>query len=241
MEFKCIIIDDEPHAISELEDLARFMPHLTIVKTFIDGGAAIFYLQQNSQVDFIFCDINMPGINGIEAATVLKKYCRSLIFVSAHREHALEAFGVSASAYLVKPVSRNIFIQKMDELIGQMNISASEIKSDDVLFIKGNSKSSFIKINYNKIIFIEGLLNYVVIHTQEDKLITYMGLKDILQKLSGNQLFIRVNKSIIVSVNYIGHIDGNIVYLLNKNRFNIGNRFKSAFHEYLRKRTLNSI
>ena len=241
MEFKCIIVDDEPHAIAELEDLSSLVPSLKIIATFMDTSEAISFLQQNGEVDFIFSDINIPGINGIDSATVFKKHCRFLIFVSAHREYALDAFNVSASAYLVKPVSRTVFLTKMDELIAQTGKAGSVNQADDILFVKGNSKSNFVKINHNKIIFIEGLLNYIVIHTEEEKLITYMGLKDVLDKLQSNNLFIRVNKSTIISVNYISHVDGNIVYLTNKKHFTIGDRFKSAFHEFISKRTLNKI
>ena len=241
MEFTCILIDDEPHAIYELEELIGYMPRLIIVKTFMNAGEAISFLQGNGNVDFIFSDIHIPGINGIDSASIFKKYCRFLIYVSAHREYALEAFNVSASSYLVKPVSRSIFLTKMDELIAQINSSQTIIKPDDVLFVKGNAKGTFTRINYNKIIFIEGLLNYVVIHMESERLITYMGLKDILEKMADSHLFIRVNKSIIVSVNYISHVNGNTVYLSNKTHFSIGSRFKSAFHEYLTKRTLNKV
>ncbi|MBS1522130.1 MAG: response regulator transcription factor [Bacteroidetes bacterium] len=240
MELKCIIIDDEPHAISELEDIVRFAPSLTVVKTFMIVSDAISFLQENGKVDFIFSDINMPGINGIDSGAIFKKYCRFLVYVSAYRKYAMEAFDVSASAYLIKPVSRTMFLNKMDELISQINTGDSQTNLDDVLFVKGNSKGSFIRLNYNKIIFIQGLLNYVVIHTQDDKVITYMGLKDILVKTKDYHLFIRINKSVIVSANFISHVDGNTVYLTNNVQFSIGSRFKSAFHEYLTKRTLNN-
>lgn len=242
MELKCIIIDDEPHAISELEELIHCLSSLQIINTFMDTTEAIKFLQNHGMVDFIFSDINIPGLNGIDAASVLRKYCRFLIFISAHREFALDAYGVSANAYMLKPVSRGNFVQKMDELIAQYSsVSRADPKEDDVLFVKGNSKNSFIKVNYNDIIYIEGLLNYVIIYTMADKLITYMGLNEILQKLGGTNLFFRINKSIIISTNHIRQVDGNIVYLSTNVSLVIGKSYRSAFQKYLLERTLNNL
>jgi len=242
MKLNCIIIDDEPHAISEMEDLIISCPQLELAKSFLDISAAISFLQQNGPVHFIFSDINMPVINGIDAAKILNRYCRCLVFVSAHREYAFDAFGVSASAYLTKPVSTTVFLDKIDELITQtLNSELPKKNNDDILFVKGSAKNSFTKINYNDIIFIEGLLNYVVIHTVNDRHITYMGLKEILKRLEHTSIFFRINKSIIISTRYIGKIDGNTIRLTNKNEYTIGNTYKSAFHEYITKRTLNNV
>ncbi|TWI94581.1 LytTR family two component transcriptional regulator [Mucilaginibacter frigoritolerans] len=242
MELKCIIIDDEPHAISELKELTHCLSSLHVIKTFMDTSEAIDFLQNHGPVDFVFSDINMPGLNGIDAALVLRKYCHFLIFVSAHSEFALDAYGVSASAYLLKPVSQGNFVQKVDELIAKLpSVGQAQQKEDDVLFIKGNSKNNFIKVNYNDIIYIEGLLNYVIIYTERDKLITYMGLTEILQKLGRTDLFFRINKSMIISTNHIRQVNGNMVYLSNNAPLGIGRSYRSAFQEYILKRTLNNL
>ncbi|WEA03858.1 LytR/AlgR family response regulator transcription factor [Mucilaginibacter sp. SJ] len=238
MDLHCIIIDDEPHAVSELADLVRDVPGLHIAETFADARQAIAYLRQNGGVDIVFSDINLPGISGIDSAKLLRKYCRFLVFVSAHREFALEAFGVSANAYLVKPVSRALFMEKIYELT-TVEKPAAAPEAEQVLFIKGNSKNSFIKVAPGKIIFIEGMLNYVVIHTEGEKYVTYMGLKDILEKLAHLTQFMRINKSVIISLNHISHLDGHVVFLDNKMSFTIGKTFRDAFRDYIAKRTLN--
>lgn len=241
MELKCIIIDDEPHALSELEDLVECCPHLTSTGSFRDVGPALSFLQDYGAVEIIFSDIHMSSMNGIDSARLLKRYCRFLVFVTAHREYAFEAFGVSAAGYLVKPVSRAVFLEKVNELIEQTNSHGGPAETNEnILFVKGGSKNNFTKINVNEIVFIEGLLNYVIIHTANNRQITYMGMKEIIKKLEHKGAFIRVNKSIIVSVNHISHIDGNMVHLSNKNFYAIGNMYKSAFHEFIAKRTLNT-
>lgn len=241
MKLKCIIIDDEPHAISELEDLVNQSPTLVLANSFPDVNPAIAWLQENKFVDIVFSDINMPSINGIDSAKILKKYCQFLVFATAHREFALDAFNVSASAYLVKPISKINFLEKIDELINS-NASAelATTNQNDILFIKGGAKNSFIRIKFNEIVFIEGMLNYIVIHTVNDKHITYMSLKEIMAKLEHTGLFIRINKSIIISANFVSHIDGFVVHLTNNKYQTVGNAYKSAFQKYISKRTLNN-
>ncbi|MGN6639149.1 MAG: LytR/AlgR family response regulator transcription factor [Mucilaginibacter sp.] len=240
-KLKCIVVDDEPHAISELEDLIKCCPQLANAASFRDTGDALSFLQDQGGVDIIFSDIHMPAMNGIDSARLFKKYCRFLIFVTAHREHAFEAFNVNASSYLVKPVSKTAFLEKVYELFGHNSLFVTNSeRKEDFLFVKGSMKNHFTRINFNDIIFIEGLLNYVIIHTTTTKHITYIGLKEITKKLENKGAFIRINKSIIISANHISHIDGNIVYLSNKNFYTVGNIYKGAFHDYITKHTLNN-
>jgi two-component system LytT family response regulator len=241
MKLKCILIDDEPHALSEMEDLIHLSPNLTLVKSFQDTIQAVAYLQQNEPVEIIFSDINMPLINGMDAAGIYKRHCEFLIYVTAHREYALEAFGVNASAYLVKPVSKTIFLEKIDEITNKHFLPPTRFqRNESILFVKGSLKNSFVRIDINDIIFIQALLNYCVIHTTSGNHITYMGLKEIVEKLRSKEIFLRVSKSIIVSAKFIKRIEGNMVHLINQNNYAIGNSYKCAFHDYITKRTLNN-
>jgi two-component system LytT family response regulator len=242
MNLKCIIIDDEPHAVSELEDLVSLLPNLHMAGSFPDVIQAVSFLQLNGPVDIIFSDISMPVVSGIDSAGTLKKFCNYLVYVTAHRNYAVEAFEVSAAAYLIKPIGKNIFLEKVNDLIRQSQYLASKPQDkDENLFVKGSSKNSFIKINFNDIIYIEAMLNYVIIHTIKDSQVTYIGLKEMMNKLQSKEKFMRINKSIIVSTNHINHVDGNLVHLENKKYYAIGKSYKNAFHEYITKRTLNGV
>lgn len=241
MKLNCIIIDDEPHAIVELLELIESTQEIDALRCFEDAYNALVYLKAHGPVDIVFSDISMPGLNGLDAARTINAYCEFLIFVTAYKEFALDAFGVNASGYLVKPVGIKSFIEQLEIIFSKKN-DHDRLKNDhdDILFLKGPQKNSFIKIHYNDIVFIEALLNYVIVHTTKRDEITYLGLKGMEEKLRNNETFFRVAKSVIISINFLDRVEGNIVRLTNKKFFPIGEKYRNAFHEFLRKRTLNS-
>jgi two-component system LytT family response regulator len=237
----CVIIDDETHAVSEIEDLAIFSQVLNVVGTFKEPISAIAFLRQYGKVDIVFSDINMPEINGIDAAVVIRKYSNYLIFITAHRDYALDAFSVNADGYLLKPVSSVSFLGKIDDIVAKRKDQGT-VEFDaalSALFIKGNTKNSFIKVDIVEIKLVSGLSNYSIIHTTKTSHITYMGLKDINEKLLQYKSFIRINKSAIVSFNFIKNIEGNMVFLTTGESFSVGSSYKSAFSDFIAKRTLN--
>jgi two-component system LytT family response regulator len=237
----CIVIDDEPHAIEELNDLIAQVPHLNLLSTFSDARQAIAYLQETGHTDIIFSDISMAVLNGIEAADILNNYCHFLVYVTAHREYAPEAFGAKADGYLLKPVSYLTFSQKVEDLSGKFqDIIKLQRDENQFLFIKGGQKSSYIKIKYSDVVYIEAMLNYIMIHTTTGHEITYIGLKAMEDRLQLMDVFFRINKSIIISLNYLDRVDGNIARLSNGKSYQIGEKYKSVFLEFLKKHTLKS-
>jgi len=241
MIMSCIVIDDEPHAVDELGNLIAQVPNLNLLSTFSDARNAIAYLQGTGHVDIIFSDISMAVLNGIEAADIMNNYCHFLVYVTAHREYAPEAFGAKADGYLLKPVSYISFTQQVEDLNNKFqDIIKLQRDENQFLFIKGGQKSSYIKIRYSDIVFIEAMLNYIMIHTTTGHEITYIGLKAMEDKLQVMDVFFRINKSIIISLNYLDRVDGNIARMANGTSYQIGEKYKSVFLEFLRKHTLKS-
>jgi len=241
MTMSCIVIDDEPHAIEEVRDLISQVPHLNLLQTFPDAKQAIAYLQEIGHVDIIFSDISMAVLNGIEAAEILNNYCHFLVYVTAYREFAPEAFGAKADGYLLKPVSYVAFRQKVEDLNSKFqDIIKLQKEEHQFLFIKGGQKSSYIKIKYSDIVYIEAMLNYIMIHTTTGHEITYIGLKAMEDKLQSMDLFFRINKSIIISLHYLDRVDGNIARLSKGQSYQIGEKYKSVFLDFLKKHTLKS-
>lgn len=241
MIMTCIVIDDEPHAIDELGDLIAQVPHLSLQQSFADAKEAIAYLQEVGHIDIIFSDISMANLNGIEAADLMSRYCHFLVYVTAYREYAPEAFGAKADGYLLKPVGYVAFREKVEDLTAKLQDIIKLQKEDtQFLFIKGGQKSSYIKIKYSDIIYIEAMLNYIMIHTITGHEITYIGLKAMEDKLQNLDFFFRINKSIIISLHYLDRVDGNIARLATGQSYQIGEKYKSVFLEFLKKHTLRS-
>src|SRR5690606_25366382 len=110
MPFTCIVIDDEPHAILELSELIEENSNLKLQKAFSNVFDAQKYLATEGSVDIVFSDIEMPDLSGLQAAQSLTSYCRFLVFVTAYRNHALQAFAEKCSGYLLKPVGSEEFV-----------------------------------------------------------------------------------------------------------------------------------
>ncbi|RZJ86050.1 MAG: response regulator transcription factor, partial [Chryseobacterium sp.] len=181
-ELNCIIIDDEPHALVELEELIEQVPGIRLEHSFSNARDAITYLHGSGKIDVIFSDINMPSVSGIDAANVLQSYCDFLVFVTAYRDYALEAIKAKVYGYLMKPLRYVDFVNQVIEIRAQVEESTIEV--DDFIFLKGDHKNNYFKVMCHDIIYIKGMLNYVQVITAKEKHITYSLLGDIERELS---------------------------------------------------------
>ena len=211
----CIIIDDEPLARDEMEVLIREVSSLEVLKKFSNAFAATEYLAAN-EVDLLFLDIEMPGLNGVDFAARIPGKCLT-IFTTAYPQYALRSYELDAIDYLLKPIDKGRLEKAIRKaglykslLSDDMEKNTVEGNSGDYLFIK--SERRFYKVNFKDIIYIEGLKDYVVMYTQNQKLITAMNIKTIYQKLPAD-LFFRVSKSFVVNMGYITSFDNHFVYV----------------------------
>lgn len=248
MGYSCIIIDDEPHAIGSLNDLIEKYPQLTVEATFLNIQSALSHLNEKGAVDVIFSDISMPELNGLEAAKILNDHCRFLIFVTAHPDYSLQAYRHHAAGYLLKPVSFITLVELIDTLIKKdqaflhgvpLAQTVVPAEQEELIFVKGNRKNKFYKINVKEIYYITAELNYSRIFTDTEEYSTYILLGELEAKLKHTETLFRVNKSTIVSLRYVESIDGNTVYLTNKKNFPIGNVYKPFVHELIKNHSLN--
>ncbi len=235
MEIKALIIDDEPLAQNVIKQYAKKLPNLIITDTCNDAICAHQKLQEK-EIDLIFLDINMPKLSGISFLRNLKNP-PLVIFTTAYSEYALEGFELDATDYLKKPFSFDRFCKaffKAEELLKLKKeaapISHSSDKSDEnFLFIKSNKKT--IKVNLSGIQYIEGLGDYIRIHLDEQKIVTNLSMKKILELLPEKQ-FYRIHKSFIISLPKIELLEGNMV-VINKTKLPIGNSYRQDFLSYI--------
>ncbi|HEY0244916.1 MAG TPA: LytTR family DNA-binding domain-containing protein [Mucilaginibacter sp.] len=237
----CIIVDDEPLAREAIQLLIDKSQNLQILKTFGSGNAASVFLKENP-VDLIFLDIQMPGISGIEFAKAIPK-TTLIIFTTAYAEYALESYEVEVIDYLIKPIPADRFQKAVSKaltyhkllLTDNSNIQIAAVE-EDYFFVKAERR--FIKIYFKDILFIEGLKDYVVMQTDEQKIITAMNIKTILEQLPV-KLFVRVSKSYIINIEKIASIDNNTVFI-RKHEIPIGNTYRTYFFdEFVTKKLLS--
>jgi DNA-binding LytR/AlgR family response regulator len=237
----CIIVDDEPLAREAIQILIDQTDDLDLIGSFPSPTAATIFLA-NNEVDLIFLDIQMPGINGIEFAKTIPNDT-FVIFTTAFSEFATDSYEVDAIDYLIKPVKLERFQKGVDKAQSYYKLFNADYTNnnienitDDYFFIKADRK--IVKIHFNDILFIEGLKDYVVMHTENQKVITAMNIKTIHDQLPKN-MFVRVSKSYIINAKKIDSVDNNTVYI-EKNEIPIGNIYRDFFfNEFVTKKILS--
>lgn len=228
----CIIVDDEPLGRKAIQLLIQDTPVLSLYGSFGDAVSAGKFMQA-SPVDLVFLDIKMPGVNGLEFARMIPSDTL-VIFVTAYAEYALDSYEVDAIDYLVKPIE----IERFKRVVQKAHTYHSLLKTDNSknqvesvsashIFVKAERR--YFRIQLENILFIEGLKDYVVIQTPEQRIVTKMNLKSIHEMLP-KDVFLRTNKSYIVNSNYIASFDNNDVFI-GKYEISIGNSYRDAFFE----------
>lgn len=244
--FTCIIIEDEPLARSLMEAYVKKVPQLTLVKSFSSSLAALDFLRENT-VDILFSDIQMPEITGITLLKILQKK-PLVILTTAYSEYALEGYELEVFDYLLKPISLERFLKAVEKAMIRLTasqpvvqekivqeISVSSEGSQAFIFVKDGTK--LVKIRLNEIFFIEGLKDYVSIHTKERKVVTLQTMKSLETQLPDNQ-FIRIHNSFIIAFDAIDAIDKEKVQI-GKNFLPISDTYRKAFKDFIEKKQVS--
>jgi len=238
MKLKTIAIDDEPLALRLVSDYVSKTPFLELAGSFDNPLDAIDFLSTQS-VDLIFVDIQMPDLTGIEFARSLEN-APKIIFTTAYEKYALEGFKLNAIDYLLKPFSYEEFLKAAQKARKQ-----SELEASTVPLIEANSQFLFLKseykirrINFNDILYIEGLKDYIKVYTTgEDKpVLSLNSMKSLEEKLPEDQ-FMRVHRSFIVNLNKISIIERSRI-IFGKTYIPVSDQYKDKFQEYLDKNFL---
>ncbi|MEH6658209.1 LytTR family DNA-binding domain-containing protein [Leeuwenhoekiella marinoflava] len=203
-QLKAIIVDDEPTAREILRTHLKNIALVHIEEEFKNALEALYFLKTNA-VDIIFLDINMPEVSGLSLGKLVQKETK-LIFTTAHREYAVEGFELQAVDYLLKPISLDRLLQAVYKCVGQeveQHQKESIIEEEDAnnfVFIRSDRK--MIKIDFNELLYVESLSDYIKIHTKTQTHITRETISNFEAKLPVNQ-FIRIHRSFIIAASAI--------------------------------------
>ncbi len=235
----CIIVDDEPLARQGVKFLLDDYPELTVSGSFNSALSASEFMRSN-KVDLIFLDINMPEVNGMEFAKTIP-HDTLVIFVTAFSEYAVDSYEVEAVDYLLKPLDKIRFEKAVAKaaayhaLLSKPNGQEITDITNEYVFVRADRR--FTKVYFTGIKFVEALKDYIIIHTDSQRLITRMNLKAIQEQLP-QSVFARVSKSYIVNTEYITAIDNNSVYI-GSHEILIGSIFRdSLFERFINRKIL---
>lgn len=229
----CIAIDDELSALKIIREFCSKIPAVNLVGTFTNPLEAVNTLN-NNQVDLIFLDIMMPQITGLEFLKTLYNP-PMIIFTTAFKEYASEAFDYDAVDYLVKPIAFDRFSKALNKAFQMLKLKNLGINAGEEFlrfpegFLMVKVEYTTIRVDLNDILYIEGLKDYVKIHTEAKLILTKTTMKNIIEKLPPGSFF-RVHKSYIVSVDKIDMIENSRIVIGNQ-RIPIGESFRSSFFE----------
>ncbi|MBN9385536.1 MAG: response regulator transcription factor [Chitinophagaceae bacterium] len=207
MNLQCIIVDDEPDARRLLEEYIGDVGFLQLVgkaENPLKAGA----LLNNQRVDLMFLDVNMPKMSGIE----FLRSSRTLpptIMTTAYTEYAIEGFELDVLDYLVKPISFERFLKACNKA-REFKLFQTDRQTADHFFVKCDGRIE--KVLYDELVFVEAMLNYIVLHTETRKLMVHLTIKGISEQLPPNH-FLKIHKSTIININKVKSIEGNEVNL----------------------------
>lgn len=213
----CMVVDDEPLALSLLSDYISKIPGLNLVRAVSNPLAAVSYLKVE-EIDLIFLDMQMPELSGVEFLNLLQKKCM-VIVTTAYSEYAMDGYNFEVIDYLLKPITMARFIVAIDKATERfrMNKALADAtvlpNTANHIFIKTENK--ILKINLSDIYYFEGARDYVVIHTQNEMILTLQSMKSIQELLPTDQ-FIRVHKSYIIAFDKIKFIERSRISIKEK-------------------------
>ena len=221
----CIVVDDEPLARELILSYIDQLPNLQCMGSYQTAIEAFAALHQY-QVDVIFIDIEMPGVTGLNFIKSLKTHPK-VVFITAYTEYAVEAFEIEATDYLVKPVMFERFlkaIQKIDLNKNEPQHAQQQTADISSIFLKVDKR--LVKVDLVSIIYIEGLGDYLKVHTIDQTYVSYMALGK-LEVLLPASKFIRIHRSTIINKSLIQFVEGNFIRINNLD-LSIGLTYREA-------------
>lgn len=230
---RCIAVDDEPLALRLMETFIAQTPFTTLVAS-CDNALEAMSLLTNGDIDLLFLDINMPKFSGMELARWLQGQGGkppAIIFTTAYNQYAIEGYKVNAVDYLLKPFGYEEFLMASSKVLqlSERNGDGSSVlrQAEDALFVK--VEYQWVKMAYDDVLYIEGLKDYVRFHLRppHKAVLSLTSLKALEEKLPAS-LFLRVHRSVIVSLKKISSISKNSVFIADK-EISIGEQYKEAF------------
>lgn len=204
MKLKCVIVDDELMARLSLERLCEKRDDLEIIGIFDQPTEALAFLREK-QVDLLFLDVEMPGLNGLELLDQLS-YMPDVILTTSKTEYAYDAFQYQVTDYLKKPIALPRFMQAVDKVL-EKRLTKPAPRSDlNEIYVKTDGR--YIRVAYDQMLYVENVGDYVKIRTTSGSHIVYATMKNLEEKLNP-RFFFRVHRSFIVNLSKIVDIEEN--------------------------------
>ncbi len=232
---RCLAIDDEPLALQQLAAYIGKVPFLELAAQCQSALEARKFLEQDT-VDAIFCDINMPDLNGMDFVKSLQA-APMVVFTTAYAEYAVEGFKVNAVDYLLKPFGLQDFQRAANRIKERLDATSPLPQQggggdeSDTIFVK--TEYRIVKVTIADIRYIEAMSEYLKIYLEGEPkpIITLLSMKKMEERLPDH--FMRIHRSYIVNLLKIQEVNKNRVIMDADTYLPIGDMYKDAFQSYL--------
>ena len=237
MNLNCVIIDDEPLAQELLKSYVEKTPFLNLTGVYSSAVHAMKELASRDDVHLMFLDIQMPGLNGLEFSKLVDAQIR-IVFTTAFGQYALDSYKANALDYLLKPISYTDFMHAVNKAVHWFEMKwgskvSMEPSSMERKYIYVKSDYKLVQVELDKILYVEGLKDYVKIHLEGEQkaIISLLSMKAMEETLPADR-FIRVHRSFIVQKSKIKIIErGRIVF--HKNYIPISDSYKGELQNFI--------
>jgi DNA-binding LytR/AlgR family response regulator len=227
---KCIIVDDNKMARMALKQLVSQLSNVELVAECNDAAEALDILN-SSQVDVLLLDIEMPGMTGLDLIKKLGNTKPLIIFITAKKDYAVEAFELNVIDYLIKPIALPRLKQAIDKAQETLESNKQEVKVEEQGFVFVKDNGILKRIAIDDILFLEAMGDYVKVHTLQKFHVVHATLKSIEEKLPASK-FIRVHRSFIVAINKIDYIQEGTISIV-KTTIPVADTHKSNLNKRL--------
>lgn len=226
MALNCMVVDDDKMSRLVIKKFIEKSDSLVLTHDLDSTQEAsnILLGESANDVDVVFMDIEMPEMSGLDLVKSLQS-AYNVIMVTSKKEYAIEAFEDSVADYLVKPVEYDRFIKAVNKVKENLEKEKLLAEQEDHIYVKSDGK--LYRLNYDDILFVEALADYVIFNVASGKKhIVHHTMKGIEKRLP-ESIFSRVHRSYIINRNKIGRIEDLQIHIGEKN-FSIGASYKDA-------------
>ncbi|MCX2451581.1 LytTR family DNA-binding domain-containing protein [Pedobacter sp. PLR] len=234
--YTCIAIDDEFSALELLRDYIAEEPDIKLLKSYTNPLVALSDITKRLKpVDIIFLDIQMPEMNGLELAKLIKHQTKKLVFTTAHANYAINSYELNADDFLLKPISFLKFSQTVKKLFVNPEKLVQKDISEYILVRSAAQRNQFIKIKVADIIAVEAQERSTRITAEKETIFSNSGLSEILALLETTRGFSQIHRSFVIAENRIKILERSHVVLNNNLKIPIGRMFSDFYNKMTKK------
>lgn len=239
--YRCIIIDDEQHAVDALEKYVGKLTNFHLVASFTDPILALNSFNTIGEIDLILLDIDMPEISGLELSRILRSKKSRLIFTTGHSRYGYEAFKADADDFLLKPYTFSEFLFSVNKLFPLASDTGETTAPSGSFFVKSKEENlTILNIRFEDIVAVESKMNYVMIYTVYRTLTAYMTLSEMTEILSKHPGFHRFQRSFIIAERYIDSITGNCIKMVTGVTMTVGQYYRKDFTRFISEKLIKT-